>query len=125
MTKLKQGGKYKLELRFYGPYKVLQKIGEVTYKVELPATAKIHNVFHVSSLKRVVGQHVTTQTELPELDEEGKLILKPEVILEVLTKRLCFRDITKYLIKWKKFPTEDATWEDEQFVQQHPELTKL
>jgi len=81
--------------------------------VELPAATKIHNVFHVSSLKRVVGQHVTIQIELPELDEEGKLILELEVILEFCTKRLRSRDIIEYLIKWKKLPSEDATWEDE------------
>ena len=124
-TTLKQGGKYKLEPRFYGPYKVLRKVGEVAYEVELPAASKIHNIFHVSSLKKVVGQQVTIQTELPELDEEGKLILEPEAILEIRTKKLRSRDITEYLIKWKKFPPEDATWEDEQFVQQHPVLTKL
>ena len=100
-------------------------MGEVAYEVELPAASKIHNVFHVSSLKKVVGQQVTIQTELPELDEEGKLILEPKAILEVRTKKFHSRDIIKYLIKWKKLPPEDATWEDEQFVQQHLELTKL
>ena len=100
-------------------------MGEVAYEVELPAASKIHNVFHVSSLKRVVGQQVTIQTELPKLDEEGQLILESEVILKACTKKLRSRDITEYLIKWKKLPPEDATWEDEQFVQQHPELTKL
>ena len=72
-----------------------------------------------------MGQHVTIQMDLSELDEEGKLILEPEAILEVHTKKLRPRDIIKYLIKWKKLPSEDATWEDEQFVQQHPDLTKL
>ena len=114
-----------MQPKFYEPYKVIKKVGKVAYALELPTSSKIHNVFHVSSLKKVVGQHTTTQTELPELDEEGRLQLEPESILETHTKGLRSRKITEYLIKWKKQPQEDATWENEQFIQQHPELTKL
>ena len=45
--------------------------------------SKIHNVFHVSCLKNALGQQVTTSAELPPLDEEGKLVLVPEEVLEV------------------------------------------
>ena len=68
----------------------------------------------MSSLKRVVGQKVT---ELPELDEEGKLQLEPEAILERRTRQLRHRNITEYLIKWKQLPLEDATWEGEDIFQ--------
>jgi len=122
---LKKGGKKKLQPKFYGPYKVIKKVGEVAYALELPTSSKIHNVFHVSSLKKVVGQHTMAQTELLKLDEEGRLQLEPESILETCTKGLRSRKITEYLIKWKKQPQEDATWENEQFIQQHPKLTKL
>jgi hypothetical protein len=48
--------------------------------------------------------------ELPPLDEEGKLILIPEEVLEVRENKLRRRSIKEYLVKWKNIPNEDATW---------------
>jgi len=52
---LKKVGKNKLQPKFYGPYKVMKKVGEVAYSLEILTSAKIHNVFHVSKLKKVIG----------------------------------------------------------------------
>ena len=41
--------------KYYGPYKVLQNIGTMTYKLELLASLRLHPVFHVSCLKKVIG----------------------------------------------------------------------
>ena len=59
---------------------------------------------------------------LPELDEEGKIILEPEEITEIRTRQLRNRSIPEYLIKWKNLLTEDSTWEDESFIQHQSEL---
>jgi hypothetical protein len=57
---------------------------------------------------------------LLELDEEGKTILDPEVVIETRICQLRNQSISEYLIKWKSLPTEDSTWEDENFIQKHP-----
>jgi hypothetical protein len=83
-----------------------------------PVGRKIHNVFHVSCLKKSLRQHVVANEELPIVDEEGHLILIPEDILEVRDKLLRNKDIKEYLVKRKSFPREDATWESEHVLQQ-------
>jgi hypothetical protein len=81
-SSLKKSGGENLKLRFYGPYRIMRRVGEVSYKLELPKERKIHNVFHVSCLKKVVGQFINTSEDLPPLDEEGQLELVPKEVLE-------------------------------------------
>lgn len=64
-------GTEKLKPEYYASYRIVRHVGEVTYELELPKGSKIHNVSHVFSLKRTLGQHVGMSTELSLLDEEG------------------------------------------------------
>jgi hypothetical protein len=73
----------KVSLNYYGPYKVLQKIGSMAYKLELLASSRVHPIFHVSCLKKVIGDKIPVQTIFPELDEEGKITLDPEAIIDI------------------------------------------
>lgn len=51
-------------------------------ELELPESSKVHNVFHVSCLKKVLGNNVIPSFELPPLDEEGKLVLVPNEVID-------------------------------------------
>lgn len=76
-------------------------MGQVAYELELLSNNKIHNTFHVSCLKKALGQQISPSMELPLLYYEGKLILEPKVVLNVREKKLCNKVVPEYLIKWK------------------------
>jgi hypothetical protein len=116
-SSLKKSGVKKLKPRFYGPYRVGRRVGEVAYELKFSEVRNIHNVFHVSCLKKALEQKFTTSAELPPLDEEGKLVLVPEELLEVREKRLRKRVIREYLISGRDLPLEDAMWESDHILQ--------
>jgi hypothetical protein len=110
-TYLKLLGHHKLAPKFYGPYHIIKHIGSMAYKLALPATSKIHLVFHVSCMKKVVGHNCSVQTILPKLDEEGCLWIQPEAFLNHREFQMHGITIKEVLIKWKDTSSEDATWE--------------
>jgi hypothetical protein len=120
---LKQAKKdNKLSPKYYVTYKMFQNIGTMAYKLELYAYSRVHPIFHVSCLKKVIGDNIPVQTIFPELDEEGKIILDPKAITDTRIRWLRNSSILEYLIKWRKLPAEDSTWEDDSFIQKHPKL---
>ena len=78
----------KLSPKYYGPDKVLQNIGTIAYKLEHHASSRVHPVFHVSCLNKVIGYKLPVQTILSELDKEGKIILEPKAVMETRTRQL-------------------------------------
>ena len=92
--------------------------------MELPQGSKIHNVFHVSCLKKALGQQVIVTNELPPTDDEGHLVLQPEAIIDTRERQLRSRRVWEFLVRWKNLPDEDATWESEKILQ-HPSLQLL
>ena len=114
----------KLSPKYYGPYKILQNIGTMVYKLELHASSQVHVVFHVQCLKKVISDKIPVQTIFPKLGREGKIIFEHEAITDTIICQLRNRSISEYVIKWGKLPAEDSTWEDESFIQKNPELLK-
>jgi hypothetical protein len=53
----------------------------VVYQLALPSQSKLHSIFHVLCLKKVIGTKFQTQTSLLELDEEGSIRLQPQAVL--------------------------------------------
>lgn len=103
---------HKLSPRFYGPFQILARVGSVAYKLQLPLTSKIHPVFHVSLLKKKVGDAPAALSTLPPIDKQGVLQWLPEQILQRSCVRKRNKPVTQWLIKWSGLPNEDATWED-------------
>lgn len=102
----------KLANRFFGPFQVEKRIGQVAYRLKLPKGAKIHPVFHVSLLKKRVGDDVPVSVELPPLRSNGALSLEPEEILSIRKVQVAEEQVTEVLVQWKGLTIEEATWED-------------
>ncbi|WVZ92138.1 hypothetical protein U9M48_038225 [Paspalum notatum var. saurae] len=112
------GARSKLGPRYYGPYKVLERLGAVAYRLQLPANARIHNVFHVALLKGYDGPAPTTPPALPPL-LHGRVIPTPQKVLRARLNR----GVWQLLVHWEGRTFADATWEDlDYFKTAYPEF---
>ena len=71
-------GNMKLSPRFYGPFHILARVGKVAYRLELLPHSRLHPVFHVSQLKKQLGQSDCTVAELPDITDDGALVSVPK-----------------------------------------------
>lgn len=97
---------HKLSKRYFGPYSILQKIGSVAYRVGLPSTARIHDVFHVSKLKAYTGDPNCSPTLIPAdfFPKEMDIPLPTIIDTQVTT------DPPQYLVQLSGDSDEDAVW---------------
>ncbi|PHT97909.1 hypothetical protein BC332_33177 [Capsicum chinense] len=104
--------------RFFGPFHIVERIGNVAYKLDLPASSKIHHLFHVSVLHKCLGNPSQKVTSINLLDHSSSLVLQPEDVLQTRSVTHSARQISQCLIKWSGLPTSDATWEDTHIIRQ-------
>ncbi|XP_011000836.1 PREDICTED: uncharacterized protein LOC105108282 [Populus euphratica] len=103
----------KLSPRFFGPFKILARVGTVAYKLDLPIGAQIHNVFHVSLLRKHVGPLDLPIVSLPPVSADVQILPEPKVILDRrVVQKGKYRLKTEVLVQWKGASHEDVTWEN-------------
>lgn len=100
---------HKLMFKYYGPYKIIGRIGEVAYHLDMPSTSRIHPVVHVSQLKKALGANVEVHTVLPSpLD----VLQVPTRVLQRRLRQKGNLAVSQVLIQWSGQPESLATWED-------------
>ena len=102
----------KLSFKYFGPYKVLERIGRAAYRLDIPTTSQIHPVFHVSQLKPFTPDYTLVLSELPNIADLDVKDLIPEAVLQRRLVKKGVKAIPQALIKWSTLPPQMATWED-------------
>ncbi|KAK9053108.1 hypothetical protein SSX86_029738 [Deinandra increscens subsp. villosa] len=106
----------KLSPRFIGPFKIIAKVGQLAYQLELPEELSgIHDTFHVSNLRKCL---VDEATYVPlhdiVIDDKLNYVERPIEILDRKTKRLRNREIDQVKVIWEHRKGTDTTWESEE-----------
>jgi hypothetical protein len=108
----------KLSLRYFGPYKIIEKIGELAYRLQLPEKARIHNVFHVALLKKFQGTPPVSMVPLPPL-QHGRVLATPAKVMKARLNRGNW----EVLVSWLDRPLTESTWEKlDVFKKTYPDI---
>lgn len=113
----------KLSLKFYGPYEVLRRVGAVSYQLALPAGSRIHDVIHVSQLKKQVppAQVVATDSHNPVCSLS---IPQPAAILQSRFIQSGGKARPRLKVRWTNSSAAPDTWENAFVIhQRYPTLT--
>ena len=110
---LRTGPVPKLSPRYCGPFRVLKRVCNVAYKLELPETSQVHPVFHVSRLRKRLhdGDNVVDTGVLVEYIEPPVEPHEPKKILDHHELRTRHHVRKQVLVKWKDRPDKGSTWE--------------
>ncbi|GJV35520.1 putative reverse transcriptase domain-containing protein [Tanacetum coccineum] len=119
------GKKGKLAPRFVGPFEIIEKVGPVAYRLDLPEELDgVHDTFHVSNLKKCLADP-TLQVPLDEIRVDAKLnfVEEPMEILEREFKKLKRSRIAIVKVRWNSKRGPEFTWErEDQMKLKYPHL---
>ncbi|GJX87762.1 retrovirus-related pol polyprotein from transposon 297 family protein [Tanacetum coccineum] len=99
---------HKLSPKFYGPFQIQDKVGQVAYRLKLPTSAQIHNIFRIFQLKKCRSP-VTQCGTLPACNPNGVLLMEPVAILDRRMSKKGNVATMFMLIQWANGSKEDAT----------------
>ncbi|GJQ99143.1 putative nucleotidyltransferase, ribonuclease H [Tanacetum coccineum] len=112
------GIKGKLSPRFIGPFEILERVGEVSYRLALPPQlSHVHNVFHVSLLRGYKYHHLhVVSYPFGQIREDLSYTEEPESILDRQVRVMRKKTIPFVKILWRNHPEREATWETEESI---------
>ena len=113
---IRVGKRNKLDPRFIGPFEILERIGPLAYRLALPPEMeRIHNVFHVSQLRKYIPDpsHVLSYSPL-QLQEDLSYTVEPVQVLDRKEKVLRNKTIPLVKVLWRSQEIEETTWEPEE-----------
>ncbi|XP_052204026.1 uncharacterized protein LOC127809301 [Diospyros lotus] len=122
MRNRKQG---KLSPRFMGPYRIIERVGPLAYRLALPnELAGFHDLFHVSQLRKFIPDpRMEVPEEEVEVSQNLTYIERPVKILDRKEKRLRSKSIPLVKVQWNHHSDREATWKlEEDLKRQFPEL---
>ncbi|GKD20884.1 putative reverse transcriptase domain-containing protein [Tanacetum coccineum] len=102
----------KLNSRYFGPFKVLAKVGKVVYRLELPQElSRVHHTFHVSNLKKCYADEpLDMLLEGIHVDDKLQFVEEPVEIIEREIKRLKQSRIPLVKVRWNSRRGPEFTW---------------
>ena len=103
----------KLSYRFFGPFKIVAKVGAVAYKLALPPDCKIHPVVHVSQLKKHIPADTQVSSDLSSVSTDPFVEVSPVAVLDHKRVAHAGAVVPRVKIQWSGMPSTLATWEDE------------
>ena len=123
----------KLAAKNYSPYKIIEQLGPVTFRLDMPRQHRVHPVFHASKLLKYFRDEIADRNpnEPGPIEVEGE----EEYEIEKILKSRIYRGRVQYLIKWKGYSDAENTWQSlqdlehsketwEQFHKDHPSEPK-
>ncbi|GJV81539.1 putative reverse transcriptase domain-containing protein [Tanacetum coccineum] len=119
------GKRGKLNPRFVGPFKVIKRVGDVAYKLELPEElSRVHNTFHVSNLKKCYADEpLAVPLDGLHFDDKLQFVEEPIEITDREVKRLKRSRIPLVKVRWNSKRGPEFTWErEDQFQKKYPHL---
>jgi hypothetical protein len=112
----------KLDYKKLGPFRILERVNPVAFRLALPPTFRLHDVFHVSLLELYHPSRIPGRQPPPPPPVELSTGEEYEVD-RILDSRLR-RGRLQYLVLWKGYPLSDATWEPVTHLQNAPEAIR-